>query len=103
MMQTPEQEAVEFGAFFYDPSYRLFKNKLFNYRLRKSRIEPILDRATGPILDVGCGISPMTPVANNVVLADSSFGGMRVMHGDGYRTAVIDISNLGFSRRWPPP
>lgn len=90
------QTSTEFGAFFDDPSYRLFKNQLFNYRLRKSRIAPLLKRAPRPILDIGSGISPMAPAGPGTVLADNSFGGMRVMHKEGYRAAVVDIENLGF-------
>lgn len=86
----------DFGAFFDEPSYRLFKNQLFNYRLRRARVAPLLRHARRPILDIGCGISPMASVDPRTVLADSSLAAMRVMYGDGYRATVVDIGNLGF-------
>jgi SAM-dependent methyltransferase len=84
-----------FESFYENKTYRQYKKYLFNYRLRRRKIEPFLRRAHGPILDIGCGIAPMVSNGPLTILGDASFGAMRSMRSDGYRTVVLDVRELG--------
>jgi SAM-dependent methyltransferase len=84
-----------FAQFFEKANYRQCKNYLFNYRLRKSAVEPFLAGRTGPVLDVGSGISPMVPDATGAILGDNSLAAMRVARDAGFRTVVLDVTTIG--------
>jgi SAM-dependent methyltransferase len=86
---------LAFDDLYQDPGYRLFKTHLFNYRLRKNRIAPLLFDTPRPVLDVGSGIAPMVSPGTGTILGDTSLAGMRVMKEAGFPAAVIDLKTLG--------
>ncbi len=62
-----------FDDFFKDPLYLELKNYLYNYQIRKERICRELSKlAPGLILEIGAGVSPITPQTRHVVYTDLS-------------------------------
>ncbi|MCM8776078.1 MAG: class I SAM-dependent methyltransferase [Candidatus Omnitrophica bacterium] len=62
-----------FEKFFGDPIYLEFKNHFYNYLRRKEVIGCELSSVKpGILLEIGCGISPVTPPGPEVVYTDLS-------------------------------
>lgn len=66
-----------FQDFFVDKKYISIKNILYNYLLRKRKIQKFIDSAKcDPILEFGCGLSPMITENRPVVYLDLSFSAL---------------------------
>jgi SAM-dependent methyltransferase len=90
-----------FEAFFSDEAYVLLKNHLYNYRLRRRAVQRQLQtEREGPILEVGCGLSPMTEASDRIVYSELSFQAVRTLKGgqDRGRFVVADAVHLPFKR-----
>ncbi|MBI3970779.1 MAG: class I SAM-dependent methyltransferase [Chloroflexi bacterium] len=84
-----------FSSFFATETYHAYKNVLFNYLLRRRGVAALLNTPDTPVLDVGCGISPMVPDGADAYLGDYSFVAMQTMRRNGHRTLVLDVMALG--------
>jgi SAM-dependent methyltransferase len=85
----------QFEGFYADRGYRTYKKHLFNYQLRRRKVDRFLKYLAKPVLDIGCGIAPMVPSGDGIILSDINVPAMRAMADDGYATAVLDITNIG--------
>jgi len=66
-------KAERFEDFFKNKTYLSLKNHLYNYRIRKMAVErELAGLHHGRILEIGCGISPLTKGADFIVYLDIS-------------------------------
>ena len=95
---NPSQDN-RFQDFFVDDKYIFLKNFLYNYLLRKSAIEKVLQNDKREmILEVGSGISPVVTTDDRIVYSDLSILALQIMKrnlGKGMYVAA-DIMNLPF-------
>jgi SAM-dependent methyltransferase len=88
-----------FQAFFEEEKYLALKNYLYNYLLRKIAVKKnIQGERSGVILEVGSGISPVTPRTSQVVYSDISFTAIKTLKqssGKGWYV-VADGMHLPF-------
>jgi SAM-dependent methyltransferase len=62
-----------FEDFFRNKTYLTLKNNLYNYRIRKKAVESeVAILYSGLILEIGCGISPLTKDKDSTVYLDVS-------------------------------
>ncbi|MBI4445965.1 MAG: class I SAM-dependent methyltransferase [Acidobacteria bacterium] len=87
--------ALSFETFYADPGYRQFKRHLFNFLLRKRKIAAFLGRPRGLVLEIGCGITPMSPAGSRVIVADRSLLAIKTLASNHRLPAVLDICTLG--------
>ncbi len=88
-----------FEEFFEEDKYVVFKNHLYNYRLRRRAIEAALQRtAPGLCLEVGSGLSPIITTTDDIVYSELSFRALRTLKGGHGRGsyAVADGTRLPF-------
>ena len=83
-----------FDTFFKDPIYRLYKNLLYNYCLRREMIRGLLrGKKLGRILEAGCGISPMLDADPSVIQIDLSWKGLGLIReGSGKNSLVRQVA-----------
>lgn len=96
-MKHPNERRFE--EFFEEDKYVVFKNHLYNYRLRKRAIQAALERnQPGFILEVGSGLSPIITTADDIVYSELSFRALRTLKGHHGRGsyAVADGTRLPF-------
>jgi len=90
-----------FEVFFSESIYKLLKNHLYNYLLRKEAVENSLKQeAVDRVLEVGSGISPLMTQTNRVVYTDISLTAIRTLQstcGNGWY-AVADCTRLPFKQ-----
>jgi SAM-dependent methyltransferase len=95
---NPSQDN-RFQDFFVDDKYIFLKNFLYNYLLRKSAVEEVLQNEKREmILEVGSGISPVVTTDDRIVYSDLSILALQIMKrnlGKGMYVAA-DIMNLPF-------
>lgn len=92
-------EEGRFEVFFTDPLYLAYKNFLYNFLVRRFAIRRELGQASGRILELGCGISPMLTPAKNRFQTDISWNALRFLtkHSKGsYQAVHCDGTRLPF-------
>ncbi len=102
MVQQSYDEDNKFGRFFYSPVYVSLKNFLFNYRLRKAMVEKyaywaLRSRLLDPrtiIIDIGSGISPISPVEKKTIFIDLEKEAVNYLRRKNLRAEVGNITNL---------
>lgn len=84
-------KAERFEDFFKNKTYLSLKNHLYNYRIRKMAVERELAGFQHErILEIGCGISPLTKSANFIVYLDISpnaLMNLKAVHNGSFVTA----------------
>lgn len=96
-MVEKDNNKNEFSKFFVSTDYIKLKNQLFNYRFRKFMLAKAYARhakKSEKILDVGCGISPVSPVKSKTVFIDSDKNAMKILNGAGYKTSIGDAEKI---------
>ena len=96
---------MSFEEFFDNPRYLRLKNSLFNYLNRKKSIEEEvkkleLDFKNIKILDIGSGISPVSPFPNNTIFIDKSKKAVSVLKKQGKEAGVGDITKLEIQEKF---
>ena len=99
-------ETNKFGRFFYSPSYIKMKNMLFNYRFRKESIKrsidkylsTLKDKSNIKILDIGSGISPVSPFPSKTIFVDLEKEAIDLLKKKGVNAQVGDITKLKFKK-----
>lgn len=90
-----------FDDFFAEPAYLALKNRLYNYQVRKRAVRERLPRqGDGMTLEVGSGISPISPATDRTVFTELSFSALRclkTMQAAGHYV-VADATSLPFKR-----
>src|SRR3989344_1351236 len=87
-----------FEVFFRDKNYLKVKNSLFNYLNRKTQIKKAFfqhntfKNILG--LDIGSGISPVSPIPKKTVFMDLSESGIKFLEKQGYNAEVGNITDL---------
>ena len=87
-----------FEVFFRDKNYLKVKNSLFNYLNRKTQIKKAFfqhntfKNILG--LDIGSGISPVSPIPKKTVFMDLSESGVNFLKNQGYNAEVGNITDL---------
>lgn len=88
-----------FDDFFLDPAYLSLKNHLYNYLVRRRAVRERLPHGKeGMTLEVGSGISPISPPTDRTVFTELSFPALRclkAMQGGGHYV-VADAGRLPF-------
>ena len=75
-----QETGNRFDDFFEDPAYLSLKNHLYNYQVRKRAIRERLPRqGDGMTLEVGSGISPISPATDRTVFTELSFSALRCL------------------------
>ena len=95
----------EFGRFFYSPMYVALKNFFFNYRLRKTMVADCFLRLfshvaankNAQIVDIGSGISPITPLPNKTIFIDLEDKAIKFLRSRGLNAITGDITNIPLS------
>lgn len=92
-----------FDDFFKEAHYIALKNDLYNYRLRKLAVSRYLlhGQKLKAVVEIGCGISPLSNHARRTVFTDLSFQALSVLkhiqnHGE---YVVADGCHLPFKSR----
>ena len=90
-----------FDDFFVEPAYLSLKNHLYNYQVRKRAVrERLLRPGEGMTLEVGSGISPISPATDRTVFTELSFSALRWLkagQGAGHYV-VADATMLPFRK-----
>jgi SAM-dependent methyltransferase len=91
-----------FDDFFQEPVYLSLKNHLYNYQVRKRAVRECLrGQGEGMTLEVGSGISPISPATERTVYTELSFSALRFLkaqQGAG-QYVVADATMLPFKER----
>ena len=86
-----------FGEFFKDKNYIKIKDSLFNYLNRKNEVEKaflIYNSNSGKALDIGSGISPISPIPKKTLFMDLSEDGINFLKKQGYNAKVGSITKI---------
>ncbi len=88
-----------FDLFYFDKHYIAFKNSSFNYWNRKKEIRESFRKHVDyskdlVLVDVGAGISPVTPEAEQTLFMDCSREALKHLEQKGYQTKYGDITDL---------
>jgi len=98
---VPQDTGNRFDDFFVDPAYLSLKNHLYNYQVRKRAVrERLLRPGEGMTLEVGSGISPISPATDRTVFTELSFSALRCLkagQGAGHYV-VADATRLPFKK-----
>src|SRR3989344_8878171 len=96
-MRNNTKEIKNFTRFFEDKNYIKLKNYLFNYLNRKRLIKVYsmnyIDKC-GKILDIGCGVSPVTPLPKKTLFVDISKPALKVLKKEGYKTKSGSVTRM---------
>lgn len=92
----------KFGRFFYSPSYIKMKNLLFNYQFRKWIISKYFFNYFNKsnnfkklkIIDIGSGISPVTPIPSQTIFVDLEKEAVDIMKKKGFNSIIGDITKI---------
>jgi len=92
-------EPGRFDLFYLDKHYIAFKNSSFNYWNRKRAVKKsfrknIKDEAGLVLVDIGCGISPVTPKPEQTLFLDCAAEALKHLKRKGYSTKQGDITGL---------
>ena len=93
------KEPQGFDLFYLDKHYIAFKNSSFNYWNRKRAIKKcyrkhIRNDADLVLVDVGCGISPVTPKPESTLFLDCAAEALAHLQKKGYSIKEGNITNL---------
>ncbi|HLC31284.1 MAG TPA: class I SAM-dependent methyltransferase [Candidatus Nanoarchaeia archaeon] len=83
----------DFTRFFSDKNYILLKNYLFNYLNRKRLIKAYTQCKT-PALDIGSGISPVTPYKKKTIYLDISPEAIKHLKKQGYEAHIGSVTDI---------
>jgi len=88
-----------FDLFYLDKHYIAFKNSSFNYWNRKRAVKRcfhknIKDDADLVLVDIGCGISPVTPKPEQTLFLDCAAEALKHLQQKGYSTKQGDVTKL---------
>jgi ubiquinone/menaquinone biosynthesis C-methylase UbiE len=88
-----------FDLFYFDKHYIAFKNSSFNYWNRKRAIRKSFRKHVNyskdlVLVDVGAGISPVTPEPEQTLFMDCSKEALKHLAEKGYQTKYGDIIDL---------
>lgn len=87
-----------FDKFCINKNYVLIKNSLFNYLNRKKSIKEIFNKIRKKdnleIVDIGSGLSPVTPVPEKTLFVDISKEALHYLKEQGYKTKYGDITKI---------
>ncbi len=91
-----------FARFFDVKVYVALKNMLFNYRFRKYMLTKVYQKNKYLIntsenmrmLDVGCGISPVSPLPSKTIFIDSDKKAIDLLSKQGYLALKGDANHL---------
>jgi len=93
-----ERPRNEFAKFFSSDDYIKLKNQLFNYKFRKYMLSTAYkkhsDQKEKIILDVGCGISPVSPDYHKTIFIDSDKNAMTILKKSGKKTLLGDVEKI---------
>jgi len=87
----------QFDIFFRDKNYLMIKNSSFNYLNRKYHIWKEFKKYSKKdckILDIGSGISPVSPDMKNTKFADISVDAVKFLKERGFNSEMEDITKL---------
>ena len=88
----------QFDIFFRDKNYLMIKNSSFNYLNRKYHIKQsykkYIKEKNPKILDIGSGISPVSPDMKNTKFADISLDAVKFLKDKGFNSECEDITKL---------
>ncbi len=89
----------DFDLFYVDENYTRIKNSYFNYRNRKRAIrrcfqKNIKNDAGLVLVDVGCGISPVTPRPKQTLCIDCASEALKDLQQKDYSTKLGDITDM---------
>lgn len=99
LVQTPVHSEVNpFEGLFRDPIYLGFKNHLYNFLRRRDEIQRMLKNESGTVLEVGSGVSPITPKEADVIFSDASPEAMRHLSevGGAARAVAMSATEIAF-------
>jgi ubiquinone/menaquinone biosynthesis C-methylase UbiE len=88
-----------FDLFYLDKHYIAFKNSSFNYWSRKRAIKKCFRKNTKDdedmvLVDIGCGISPVSPKPEHTLFLDRAAEALKHLQQKGYSTKQGDITKL---------
>ncbi|MEK6891394.1 MAG: class I SAM-dependent methyltransferase [Nanoarchaeota archaeon] len=90
----------KFGEFFTDKTYIEIKNSLFNYRNRVKHVKTEFLKFNNvkivKALDIGSGISPVSPVPKNTLFMDLSEDAVNFLVSKGLKAKSGSITDLNF-------
>lgn len=88
----------EFSKFFNSSDYIALKNQLFNYKFRKWMLEKRYkkyNKILNPrILDIGCGISPVSPDSPRTIFIESDKEAVQLLNNNRYDARIGDIKKI---------
>lgn len=96
-MANTANSTNRFDDFFNDPLYLELKNHLFNYRIRKKKIRSFLKKTPeGVALEIGSGVSPISPCGPRVIYTDLSAQAAAQLkrHLDGPSVLVMSATQV---------
>ena len=97
-LKAPADSGNPFLDFFQYPVYLEFKSHLYNYRLRRKKVQKILKRVnpSGLVLEIGSGVSTLTDRPRNTVFSDISLHAMKYLREkkNAPYAAVMDITSI---------
>jgi len=98
-MVKDTRQKNEFSKFFNSADYIALKNMIFNYKFRKHMLNKEyakhFTRANNvKILDIGCGISPVSPNKSNTLFIESDKNAVELLKKTGHKAIVGDITKI---------
>lgn len=88
----------DFSRFFSSSDYIILKNQLFNYKFRKYMLKKVYvkyNKENNPkIVDIGCGISPVSPDYKKTIFIDADKSAMDFLKKLGHATINSDIEKI---------
>ena len=98
-----ERDENTFARFFNQGDYITLKNQLFNYRFRKYMLARAYTKYTSKnvkniLLDLGCGISHVSPCPNQTTFIDSDKNAIGLLKKLGHKTLKGNVNNIPFGK-----
>lgn len=94
------RKSNRFDSFFEDPAYLTYKNHYYNFRIRRRRIVQVLKRERpATVLEIGAGISPISPPGENIIYSDCSVKAMRGLRKDAGSAGLLAMSATDLALR----
>ncbi len=107
MAKIKKESSNIFARFFDVKLYITLKNMLFNYKFRKYMLAKAYQKnkylvnasKNMRMLDVGCGISPVSPLPSQTIFIDSDKNAIDLLNKQGYLALKGDISHLPINNK----
>ncbi|MEK6894839.1 MAG: methyltransferase domain-containing protein [Nanoarchaeota archaeon] len=97
-MAKQKENKNEFSKFFVSTDYIKLKNKLFNYRFRKYMLAEAYKKYSkikdAKMLDVGCGISPVSPDYKRTTFIDSDKNAIDMLKKSRQKVLLGDVEKI---------